>query len=49
VPFLVDRSRYLASRLPAARYHELPGMAHEPFLEDPGQLADVLLGAIAGP
>jgi len=48
VPFLVERCRYLADRLPGARYHELPGMAHEPFLEDPGQLADLLLGALAG-
>lgn len=48
VPFLVERSRYLAGRLPGARYHELAGMAHEPFLEDPDQLADVLLGAISG-
>jgi pimeloyl-ACP methyl ester carboxylesterase len=46
VPFLVDRSRYLAGRLPSARYHELPGMAHEPFLEDSAQLADLLLGAL---
>ena len=47
-PFLVDRSQELAARLPRARYRELPGMAHQPYLEDPGQVADVLLGALAG-
>lgn len=49
VPFVLDRSRGLAARLPSARYHELPGMAHEPFLEDPAQVADLLLGAVSGP
>ena len=47
-PFLVDRSQQLAARLPRARYRELPGMAHQPYLEDPRQVADVLLGALAG-
>ena len=47
-PFLVDRSQELAARLPRARYRELPGMAHQPYLEDPRQVADVLLGALAG-
>jgi len=48
VPFLVARSQELAARLPRARYRKLPGMAHQPYLEDPGQLADLLLGALAG-
>ena len=48
VPFLVARSQELAARLPRARYRELPGMAHQPYLEDPGQVADLLLGALAG-
>ena len=48
VPSLVARSQELAARLPRARYRELPGMAHQPYLEDPGQVADLLLGALAG-
>jgi pimeloyl-ACP methyl ester carboxylesterase len=48
VPFLVTRSRELAARLPRARYRELPGMAHQPYLEDPGQVAGLLLDALAG-
>lgn len=48
VPFLIARSRELASHLPAARYRELPGMAHQPYLEQPGQVADLVLGALAG-
>jgi len=48
VPFLVARSRELAGRLPRARYRALPGMAHQPYLEDPGQVAGLILGALAG-
>jgi pimeloyl-ACP methyl ester carboxylesterase len=48
VPFLIARSRELASRLPNGRYRELPGMAHQPYLEQPGQVADLVLGAVAG-
>jgi pimeloyl-ACP methyl ester carboxylesterase len=48
VPSLVARSRELATRLPRARYRELPGMAHQPYLEDPGQVADLLRDALAG-
>jgi pimeloyl-ACP methyl ester carboxylesterase len=48
VPALIARSRELASRLPRARYQELPGMAHEPYLEDPALVADLVLGALAG-
>jgi pimeloyl-ACP methyl ester carboxylesterase len=48
VPFLIARSRELADRLPAGRYRELPGMAHQPYLEDPGQVAELVLDAIAG-
>jgi len=33
---------------PAAPYRELPGMAHQPYLEDPGQVAGLLLDALAG-
>jgi pimeloyl-ACP methyl ester carboxylesterase len=48
VPVLIDRSRELAGRLPGGRYRELPAMAHQPYLEDPGMVADLILGAIAG-
>jgi pimeloyl-ACP methyl ester carboxylesterase len=48
VPFLVARCQELATRLPRGRYRELPGMAHQPYLEDPGQVAGLLLGALAG-
>ncbi len=48
VPFLISRSRELAGRLPGGRYRELPGMAHQPYLEQPGQMADLVLGALAG-
>lgn len=48
VPFLVARCRELAARLPRAHYRDLPGMAHQPYLEQPGQVADLLLGALAG-
>jgi pimeloyl-ACP methyl ester carboxylesterase len=47
VPFLIARSRELAGRLPSARYHQLPGMAHQPYLEDPGQVAGLVLGMLA--
>jgi pimeloyl-ACP methyl ester carboxylesterase len=46
VPFLIARSRQLAGRLPHGRYRELPGMAHQPYLEQPGQVADLILGAL---
>jgi pimeloyl-ACP methyl ester carboxylesterase len=48
VPFLITRSRELAGLLPDARYRELPGMAHQPYLERPGQVADLVLSAVAG-
>jgi pimeloyl-ACP methyl ester carboxylesterase len=47
VPFLIARSRQLADRLPNGRYGELPGMAHQPYLEQPGQVADLVLDALA--
>jgi pimeloyl-ACP methyl ester carboxylesterase len=42
---VLDREQ--AEHLPRARYRELPGMAHQPYLEDPGQVAGLLLGALA--
>lgn len=47
VPFIRSRSRDLAALLPGGRYRELPGMAHQPYLEDPGQVADLVLDALA--
>jgi pimeloyl-ACP methyl ester carboxylesterase len=47
VPFILSRSRELAELLPRGRYRELPGMAHQPYLEDPGQVADLLRDALA--
>ena len=46
VPFILSRCRELADLLPRGRYRELPAMAHQPYLEDPGQVADVLLDAL---
>jgi pimeloyl-ACP methyl ester carboxylesterase len=48
VPFLIARSRELAGHLPKGRYRELPGMAHQPYLEQPGQVADLVLSALTG-
>ena len=46
VPFLVDRCRLLADRLPAARHHVLTGMAHQPLpgVGQHGSAADPLRG-----
>jgi pimeloyl-ACP methyl ester carboxylesterase len=38
----------VAGRLLNGRYRKLPGMAHQPYLEQPCQVADLVLGAIAG-
>ena len=42
VPFLVDRCRLLADRLPAARHHVLAGMTHQPYLESAGTVAQLI-------
>ncbi len=47
VPFVIDRSRQLAGRLPRARYHDLPGVAHQPYLEQPATVAHLVMQAIA--
>jgi pimeloyl-ACP methyl ester carboxylesterase len=44
--FLITRSRELAGRLPDSRYRELPGVAHQPYLEQPDQVADLVLSAL---
>ena len=47
VPFLISRSRQLAERLPKARYHDLPGMAHQPYLEQPDKMAHLVMQAVS--
>ena len=46
LPFLLARCRELAARLPRGSFRELPEMAHQPYLEHPDQVADLLLTAI---
>jgi pimeloyl-ACP methyl ester carboxylesterase len=46
LPVLLERSRGLPSRIPRARYHELPGAAHLPYLEDPAGTADLVRGLV---
>jgi pimeloyl-ACP methyl ester carboxylesterase len=48
VPFLIDQNREMAERLPHARYQVLPGMAHQPYLEQPETVAQLVRGAIQG-
>ena len=46
VPFVVDRCRLLAGRLPAARHHVLAGMAHQPYLESASAVAQLIRSAV---
>jgi pimeloyl-ACP methyl ester carboxylesterase len=46
VPFLVDLCRLIAERIPAARHHVLPGMAHQPYLESPSTVARLIRSAV---
>jgi pimeloyl-ACP methyl ester carboxylesterase len=46
VGFLITRSRELAQRLPGGRYRLLEGVAHLPFLEDPGTVASLVNEAL---
>jgi pimeloyl-ACP methyl ester carboxylesterase len=46
-PFVIDRNRQLAERLPNATFQILPGMAHQPYLEHPDQVAHLIRRAIA--
>jgi len=48
VPFLIARSREMVGRLRDGRYRQLPATAHQPYLEQPGQVADLILGALKG-
>jgi pimeloyl-ACP methyl ester carboxylesterase len=41
-------NRTLAERLPDGRYVELAGVAHLPYLEQPGVVAELIAGATAG-
>jgi pimeloyl-ACP methyl ester carboxylesterase len=45
--FIVDRARELARRLPKASYVDLPGVAHQPYLEQPAVVANLIREAIA--
>ena len=47
VPALLARSRELARRIPHARYRELAGMAHLPYLEQPAAVAELVMEAIS--
>jgi len=47
VPFVISGNRQLAARLPDARFQVLPGMAHQPYLEQPGTVAQLVRGALA--
>jgi pimeloyl-ACP methyl ester carboxylesterase len=47
--FLVSSSRELAERLPQGRHRVLPGVAHMPFLEQPGLVAAIIEDATQQP
>jgi pimeloyl-ACP methyl ester carboxylesterase len=47
VPFLISRSREVAGRIPGARHEVLPGMAHQPYLEQPETVARLVRRALA--
>ena len=44
--FLIERARELATRLPNGRYAELPGVAHQPYLEQPEAVASLIRDAM---
>jgi len=47
VPFLASRSRELADRLPRGRHEVLAGFAHQPYLEQPALVAELITEAMA--
>jgi pimeloyl-ACP methyl ester carboxylesterase len=49
IPFIRARSQVLASRLPRGSYQELPGVAHQPYLEQPWQVTELIRSAMARP
>jgi pimeloyl-ACP methyl ester carboxylesterase len=46
-PFLIARNHELADRLPNSRYETLAGMAHQPYLEQPGKVAALVIRALS--
>jgi pimeloyl-ACP methyl ester carboxylesterase len=46
LPMVVDRCRLLAGRLANARHHGLASMAHQPYLESPGTVAQLIRSAV---
>ena len=46
VPFIADRCRLLADRLPTARHHVLAGLAHQPYLESASTVAQLIRSAV---
>jgi len=44
--YLIELSKELATRLPNGRYVELPGVAHQPYLEQPGTVAELIFSAL---
>jgi pimeloyl-ACP methyl ester carboxylesterase len=48
VPHLLAQCRWLAGQLPQARLQWLTGTAHLPYLDQPGQVADVIRETLAG-
>ena len=46
VPFIVDRCRLLADRLPTARHHVLAAVAHQPYLESASTVAQLIRSAV---
>jgi pimeloyl-ACP methyl ester carboxylesterase len=48
VPFVLACCRELADRLPDGRFQQLPGMAHQPYLEQPDTVAQLVMDAVTG-
>lgn len=48
IAVLNERCRELVQRLPDATGHALPGVAHLPYLEDPGAVADLIARSLRG-
>ncbi len=46
LPFVVSRSRELSDWLADSRHHVLAGMAHMPYLEDPGMIAELISSSL---
>jgi pimeloyl-ACP methyl ester carboxylesterase len=47
-PFVVDRCRYLAGTIPGAVGQQIPGTAHLPNLEKPGQVNTLITSFLDG-